>query len=140
MLTYRQDGEKEGNTMKVKFTAEQKRFITVEELPAVQEIIAMMKEDTGLKEYAGMAARIVEPYSCCEILKVEAEIARNNRVFNRYSDTSGMLDIWLTVYAFDSFKGFYTIGAYLSDIWEANGENSDELRSDMYIRKFTEKK
>lgn len=126
--------------MKIKFTAEQKRFITVAELPEVKKIIADMKEDTGLKDYAGIAARIASRSNGAEILKADAEIARNERVLNYYSDESGRLDIWLTVYAFDSYKGFYKIGAYLSDIWESTGDNNEELRQYMYIREFTEKK
>lgn len=126
--------------MKIKFTAEQKKYITVAELPEVKKIIAEMKEDTGLKEYAEIAARIASRDNSVEILKAEAEIAKNQRVFNRYTDESGNLDIWLTVYAFNSYKGFYTIGAYLSDIWESTGDNTEELRGYMYIREFIEKK
>lgn len=126
--------------MKIKFTAEQKKYITVAELPEVKKIIADMKEDTGLKDYAEIAARIVSRDNGNEILKAEAEIAKNNRIFNRYTDESGTLDIWLTVYAFNSYKGFYTIGAYLSDIWESTGDNAEELREYMYIREFIEKK
>lgn len=126
--------------MKIKFAAEQKRFITVAELPEVKKIIADMKEDTGLKDYAETAARIASRDNCNEILKVEAEIAKNQRVINRYSDKSSNLDIWLTVYAFNDYKGFYKIGAYLSDIWESTGDNSEELRNYMYIREFTEKR
>ena len=126
--------------MKVKFTKEIKDIITVSELPAVREMFEVMKEDTGLKEYAATAARIAARSNDVEILKAEAEIARNRRVFNRYSDNSGFLDVWLNVYAFDAYKGFYTIGAYLSDIWESTGENSEELRSYMYIREYVENK
>lgn len=126
--------------MKVKFSSEQKKYITVAELPEVKKIIADMKEDTGLKDYAETAARIASRDNCNEILKVEAEITKNQRVFNRYSDESGNLDIWLTVYAFNDYKGFYKIGAYLSDIWESTSDNSEELRNYMYIREFTEKK
>ena len=48
-----------------------------------------------------------------------------------------MLDIWLTVYAFDPFDGFYNIGVYLSDIWQLSGENADEIKSHMYIEEYT---
>ena len=62
--------------MKIKFTSEQKKFITVAELPEVNKIIAYMREDTGLKDYAETAARIASRDNCNEILKAEAEIAR----------------------------------------------------------------
>lgn len=126
--------------MRVKFTKEMKGIVTVSELPAVREVLDVMKEDAGLKEYAATAARIAARSNTVEILKAEAEIAKNRRVFNRYSDISRDFDIWLTVYAFDAYKGFYTIGAYLSDIWDSTGENSEELRSYMYIREYTENK
>lgn len=125
--------------MKVNFTAEQKRIITVAELPAAKEVISLLKDDTGLKDYAAIAARIATRDGANEILKAEAEIAKNHRIYNRYSEESGNLDIWLTVYAFNDFKGFYKIGAYLSDIWEVASENAEEIRSHMYIREFTER-
>lgn len=132
--------------MKIKFTDTMKKIITVSELPQVKRIIADMKEDTGLDDYARTAARIAVGNYGNEILKVEAEIAKNGRVWNRYADESGDLDVWLKVYAFNTFYGFYTIGAYLSDIWEASADinsgrnNYDELRGYMYIREFKEVK
>ena len=125
--------------MKIKFEAEQKKYITVSELPAVKRLIAEMKSENFRFE-AEIAARIATGENVNEILKIEAEIAHNNRVYNRYDDESGTLDIWFTIYAFNSYSGFYTIGAYLSDLWESTGDNADELRGHMYIREFTEKK
>lgn len=45
--------------MKVKFTAEAKKYITVAEMPHVRRIINEMREDDSLEEYAQMAARLV---------------------------------------------------------------------------------
>ena len=126
--------------MKVKFTEKQKRFITVAQLPIVKEIIADMKEDTGLKDYAMSADACASDGEAtgAEILSVEAEIAKNCKAWDRYSDESEDLDIWLTVKAYHFYAGFYVIGCYLSDIWDLNGENGAEIRSHMYIRHFTE--
>lgn len=124
--------------MKVKFAAEQKKFVTVAELPMVKRIISDMKEDDQLKEYAQMAARIASRSNeAFEVLKAEAAIAKNSRVYDSYGEGSGTLDIWLEVYAFSMFKGFYSIGIYLTDIWQVGSENSEEIRSYMYIEEYT---
>ena len=125
--------------MKIKFAAEQKKIVTVAEMPEVNKMIADMK-GMDFKWEAEVAARIASRDNGNEILKIEAEIAKNNRVYDRYTDNSGNLDIWLRVYAFNSWEGFYVVGAYLSDIWESTGKNDEELRGHMYIREFIEKK
>lgn len=129
--------------MKIKLTEDAKRYITVSEMPAVKKIIADFKEDNEIKSYGQTAARAASGKNGnFEILKAEAEIARNARVWNQYSDESGNLDIWLTFYAYDNYYGFYEIGAYLSDIWMADGqrETYELMKSRMYIRKFKEVK
>lgn len=129
--------------MKVKFTAEAKKIVTVAEVPEVKKIIAYMKENEtaeSLKDYAMMAARVASKNGCTfEILKVDAEIAKNCRAFDNYHEGSGNLDIWLTVYAFSPLNGFYNIGVYLSDIWQLSGDNTVEIKSHMYIEEYTRK-
>lgn len=126
--------------MKVKFTAEQKKYITVAELPMVKRIIADMKEDDQLQEYVQIAARIASRSNeLFEILKTDAIIAKNCRAYDNYGEGSGTLDIWLKAYAFSSYKGFYNIGIYLTDVWNTNSENKEEIRSHMYIEEYTRK-
>ena len=122
--------------MKIKFGTEQKKIITVAELPEVKKIISEYSNQIGKFE-AEIAARIASGANL-EIIKFEAEISKNHRIWNQYTDESGMLDIWMEVWAFDPYYGFYQIGAYLSDIWQSTGDNADELRNRMYIRKYTE--
>ena len=125
--------------MNVKLTEIGKKIISVSELPEAKKIIQEMKEDSGIKEYAQIAANVaVENLGKIEILKTTAEITKNQRVYNYYSENSGNIDIWITVYALNRYSGFYVIGAYLSDIWNVTGENSDEIRQRMYIEKYTE--
>ena len=126
--------------MKVKFTAEAKKYITVAELPHVKKIMAYMKEnesDESLKDYAQMAARVASgDWNDFEILKAEAEISKNCRAHDNFHEGSGNLDIWLTIYAFNAYKGFYNIGVYLSDLWQLTGDNGEEIRSHMYIAEY----
>ena len=123
--------------MKVKFTAEAKKYITVAEMPHVRRIIDEMREDDSLKDYAEMAARVASrDWNDFEILKADAEISRNCRAHDNYHEGSGNLDIWLTIYAYDPYQGFYNIGVYLSDIWQLTGDNSEEIRSHMYIAEY----
>lgn len=123
--------------MKVKFTAETKKFVTVAEVPQVKKIIEEMREDDGLKDYAEMAARVASRSNeSFEILKAEAEIAKNRRAFDNYGEGSGTLDIWIEAYAFNSYKGFYNIGIYLTDVWNISGDNKEEIRNHMYIEEY----
>lgn len=124
--------------MKIKITPMMKDLITVSEMAIVRDMVTIMRDDSGLKEYAAIAGRIAARDNSVEVLKAEAELSKNYRVINRYSDNSGLFDIWLNIYAFSSEKGFYVIGAYLSDIWDVTGNNSEKIRNYMYIREFKE--
>lgn len=125
--------------MKVKLTEEAKNYISVAEMPAVKQIIKDMKEDDGIIGYAQAAAHVASGWNGFEILKAEASIAKNCRVWNQYGENTKDLDIWLDIYAFDSYAGFYEIGIYLSDVWSITGDNSDELKNYMYIEKYKRK-
>lgn len=127
--------------MKVKFTEDAKRFISVSELPAVKKVIAEMKEDGEIKGYSEIAARVASGYNGnFEILKADAQIAKNARIYDAYGEGSGEIDVWLDIYAFDDYSGFYEIGAYLTDIWAVTGDNTEEIRNHMYINKYSREK
>lgn len=125
--------------MKVKLTEEAKNYISVAEMPAVKQIIKDMRDDDNIIGYAQAAARVASGWNGFEILKAEASIAKNCRVWNQYGENTDDLDIWLDIYAFDSYAGFYEIGIYLSDVWSITGDNSDELKNYMYIEKYKRK-
>ena len=125
--------------MKVRITKQMKEILTVAEMPAARKMIEDLRTDLVVKEYAEMAARIAG-CKCPKIFKADAEIARNARVFNQYSDMSGNLDVWVKTYAFSDYDGFFIVGAYLTDIWASTGYNDEELRRHMYIRRFVEVK
>ncbi len=125
--------------MEAKFTKESKAITKVSELPNVKEVIKYFKEEeegTG-SDYFKAAARIASGDGGMQILKHDAEIARNARVWNKYGDSADF-DVWCSVYAFNPLIGFYDIGFYISDLWELAGDNADEIKSHMYIREYKE--
>ena len=124
--------------MKVQFTADVKRVVTVAEMPAVRKVIEYEKDDEWTaKEWAKMAAEIISPCSSVKVLEASAEIAKNCRVWDAYADGSADFDVWIrfTVFTGDSFV---MGGAYLSDLWAASSDNHEEIISRMYIRRFKE--
>ena len=129
--------------MKVTLTAEMKKIITVSEMPAVNKVIRYAKEDDlTVKEYAEMAARIASGNNIVKVLEASAEIAGNCRIHDWYDNGSEHFDIWVNFTAIidNGFGGIIMGGAYVTDIHASTGDNSEELRHHMYIRKFTETK
>lgn len=123
--------------MKVSITKQSKKVITLAEAPIARRIIEEMKDDEmSVSEYAEIAARVAGGNGEYEILRASAEIAKNARAFNLYGEDTGNLDIWLNFYAFNSYKGFFEIGAYLSDIWAIGADNTEEIKSHMYINHY----
>lgn len=129
--------------MRVKFTNEMKKFVTVAEMPVVRQLIQDMKEDEcPPEEYARIAMSVVEPSAVSsqfEIFKATAEVTKNSHVNDRYFDGSGRFDVWISFVAYSSFYGAYECGIYLSDIWDMSFEpdNYDSIRSRMFIKAFT---
>ena len=124
--------------MKVQFTADAKRFVTIAEMPAVRKVIEVVKEDEWTaKEWAKMATGIVCHHSCVKVLEASAEIAKNCRVCDVYTEGSADFDVWIRFTAFVG-DGFVMGGVYLSDLWEVNDDNREQLINHMYIRQFEE--
>ena len=122
--------------MKVMMTDEAKKIITLAEAPYARQIIEDLKEDTGLQDYARMAANVAGGNYGYEILKATAEITRNRNVWDQYGEGTGMLDVLLKIYAFSRYRGFYEIHVYLSDIWQITADNTDEIRDRMWIELY----
>ena len=125
--------------MKIEISETMKRILTIAEMPAVKAMQAEFKSEKF--QWEAEKAAYIASSSTLEILKVSAEIAKNCRIWNHYGngENSGNLDIWIHVYAYDKWYGFYDIGAYLSDIWSVNGDNTEEIRSHMSILEFQPK-
>ena len=131
--------------MKVSITKEMKKVITVADMPAVNEVIKTMQYDaTTAKEAAEAAARIASGNNDVKVLEASAEIAGNCRIWDyyNYDGCSAHYDVWINFTAIiaGGFGGIMMGGAYLSDIQQTTGDNDEELREFMYIRKFTETK
>lgn len=129
--------------MKVTITADMKKVITIADMPAVNKVIAAVKENTcTAKEYAEQAARIASGNNNVKVLEASAEIAGNCRIYDWYDNGSEHFDIWINFTAIidNGFGGIIMGGAYVTDINASTGDNYEELRSHMYIRKFTETK
>lgn len=130
--------------MKVTMKKEAKRYITVAEMPDVRAIIEYQKEDTNTAaDYAEMAAQVIGGGHCSvQILEAKAEICKNCRAKNNYTETSGDLDVWITFTAVldNGLSGIVMGGANLTDIWNITGhaDTDEEIKRHMYIRMFKE--
>lgn len=129
--------------MKVTFTANSKKVITIAETPTARQMIETLKDDgCTVKEFAEMAARVASGSNVVKVLDCSAEISKNCRACDNYTDDSGDLDVWVDFTAIidGGFGGIIMGGAYLTDIWSIAGDNHNEIRRHMFIRKFTETK
>jgi hypothetical protein len=136
----RQRIARKGKQVKISITEESKKYLTVEEHEIAKRIVKEFKAagSEELQDYARQAAYIAAG-SVNEVLKASASIARNNRAYNALATDTGMLDVWFDVTA-STADGFVIVGACLSDLWQATGDNSEEIASHMYIRRFVEEK
>lgn len=126
--------------MKVQFTSEMKKVVMVAEMPAIHKVIEAMKDDEStVKEYAEMAARIASGCNNVKVLEASAKIAANCRVWDAIAEGSGKFDVWVEFTAFTD-NGFVMGGANLTDLWKYTCDNREETLQHMFIRKFTETK
>lgn len=120
--------------MKVKLEKEYRSRYTLDELDMARKVIASEKDDGSTArewaEYAVNEALRNEDGCLLEVIKAEAETAKNCRVFNAYGDGTGEMDVWVSFLA-ETTEGFIKGGAYLSDIWQTGGM---EYKQHMYIR------
>lgn len=129
--------------MKVRLTSEYKKYITLAEAPKVRAMIADLKEDESTPadyiRYAISAVYDGKSFNV-EVLKAEAEIAKNCRCWNAYAEDSENLDVWIDATAYVNRDEFLIIGAYLTDIWQITSDNMKEIASHFYVRRFKEEK
>lgn len=127
--------------MKVNFTAEMKKFITVAEMPAVKKVMQYEKENDEwtVQEWAKMAARLVFDDNGAKVIEATARIAKNQRVWDAFDEETRDIDVWIEFTAFSEYRSSFIIaGVYLTDLWQLTKDNADEIKSHMYIRRFEE--
>lgn len=124
--------------MKVKVTPDMKRIITIDEIPAMNETIAAMKNE-DVHDYAIIAARLLLGGGA-ELIEAQAEICKNSRIWNEHSNDSRNFDIWISFTAYAETQGFVKAGANLSDIYQIgnNPDTDNEIERHMFIRRFKE--
>lgn len=124
--------------MKVKVTADARKWLTLEQAPIVNEIVRWMKEDTfTAKDYAEMACRGIFG-ACAKVYEADAEIAGNSRIADAYGPNTGKLDVWVNYTAQVDGHLMVQGGSYVTDIWNLDGEQSpkDVLTANSFILKF----
>lgn len=125
--------------MKVQITKEAKQWLTVAQMPEVRKMIADLKDD-DIKSYVITMMNFLEGnnFFNVKVFEATAEISRNIRVKDRYTDNSGDLDVWINFIAYGSGSdSFIRGGAYLSDIWSITGtEEDNKLKSRMYVARY----
>lgn len=131
--------------MKIKVTNEFKKSNPFMDKFIIDEIRECCAEDS-IKNYVSSALSIagVKNPTGVEVYDKTAEISRNYRIWNYYGDcmiNTEDFDVWIEFKAFVEYEGFYIIGVYLSDLWNrlADYSNDAEIRSHMYIEKYTKK-
>lgn len=120
--------------MKVTLEKDYRKYYTLDDLDRAKAVIKAEKEDEmSAKDWAEYAAREAlrgEDESLVEVIKAEATTAKNCNAWNRYSDESADMDVYIRFLA-ETTKGFIQGGAYLSNIWETG---ATEYKRHMYIR------
>ena len=108
-------------------------YFTLSDVDRAKMVIEYEKDDDyTIKEWAEYA--IQEAGKGAEIIfEASAEVARNGRIYNAYTENSGDMDVWITATA-KTYDGFIEIGAYLSDIWQTGAV---EYKQHMYIQTYS---
>lgn len=118
--------------MKIKFSKETKKEISIS-----KGIIESLSGH-DLIDYVKVGVKIASGSLYVErVIEASAEISKNGRVWNALTDNSEDNDIWFDFTAITN-DGIVIGGAYLTDIWNYNGENGEELRKHTFARIFRE--
>ncbi len=110
-------------------------IFTLADKPVLDDIRTQFKEQRNLDWEAEHIAHLVS--TGAEVLKYTHTLSKNNKVKNRYTDDSGNIDIRLDIMAYDKWEDrFYKIIGHVSDAWDINGDNSDEIRDRLYVTPY----
>lgn len=132
--------------VKIRLTENSKRIINMMEKPIVDEMIQAIQNDhtdecISDPYMLGIAMSCITSYNGdWKFYDIQAEIAKNRRIYNYYTENSADFDVWISFKAFDEYSGFYIVHCYLSDIFSVSSENKSEIRQHMYVREYAEMK
>lgn len=128
--------------MKIQINEESKKVLTLSEMPIVKEIIKDFKD--GGDNLSWELETLKNIIGADEVIISSAYVTKNCRAYNVFGDESGNIDIWINTTLYNRYSSentggaFYMVGVYLSDLYQATGDNREELKSRMYIRRFLE--
>ena len=106
----------------------------MDERDALKAVVNAMKDDNGLKDYALTLSAILTGYTC-EIIQVTAKIRKNYRVFDRIADGTRNFDVEISGLSYNSINDQYIcFTGWVSDVWEWDGTNTDEIKERTYYR------
>lgn len=110
-------------------------IFTLADKPILDDIRAQFKEQRNLDWEAEHIACLVS--TGAEVLKYTHTLCKNKNVMNRLTNESGDIDIRIDIMAYDKWEDrFYTIIGHVSDAWEINGDNHDEIRDRLYVTPY----
>lgn len=123
--------------VKIRMPEKYKEYFTIAEYEAAKNTIECMK-DSPITECEcdilinHIISRLYPNDWKKEILTANAEIARNNRVWEQMGTNTKNMDVWLTVTA-ETHDGYIKASAYITDIWQISSET--DFTNYMYIRR-----
>lgn len=127
--------------MKVSITKRTKECILASQLSAAKAVVESCKEDEwGAKEWAQMAADLLLDENNTKVFCASASVMPNSRVYDAFGacedvDGTGNLDVWID-FAAQGFWEFIEAGCYLTDLWNLNSDNREEVKSHMYCVRY----
>ena len=125
--------------MKINFTKDMKKVFTLADMEAIKVIKTSLEDQKDFDWEVNYAALLASNNNVGNVIQYKAYWSKNGRIADYYGEGSGQVDVWIEIYAYDTFYGFYEIGAYISDIWSISSDNHEEIKSNMYINAFTRK-
>lgn len=120
----------------IKMPDNYKSLFTLEDMEAIHDFIKN-NEDSVITD----AVSILENALAGEAFKYTVEWCLNSEADGRMG--SPCLDVCITAYVLyigESGEEIERISICLTDIWDINGENWDEIHQHAYTRRFVEKK
>lgn len=123
-------------------------FVTLAELPFVKKLLKNPGELLGYDRdheddwFADGIDMIKCLFNAETVITANAELAKNQRADDSLCADSRHFDIWFDVLVEAWIPnigfGYVKVGAYLTDLWQINPINKEELMGHMYIKKYAE--